>query len=262
MTIKKAIGVWVVISLILVLVGSYVVFGTKTKINNLILRGNNLFLSLIREVPSDLEVKVQNGEVVINKERPYCLRWRGDSGMGIFFDKGNSPILADDPICPVWVTIGENYMKIKDSEGQYKIYEVNKNDNYTINRKKIEQFYGVASPKIETGLWLTYYVAPWLIWFLVFSWGLIVCFWYSWWVKLALRIFMGRKDLEWEEIYGVVLFLMSGWYLFKYGVMWLMVNNFWGQNMSRNFPLINTLVLVILALIWYSKIKIQWWKKN
>lgn len=252
MTIKKSLLVWVMISLAVTMVAFYGVFLSKTRVESLLSTGDNLFWTLSSRIPEELEARVKNGEVTINKERPYCLLLESKSGVGVYFSDSETPVLAKESECGALVTVGKDYMVVKEEKDSYKVYKIDSKADYTINRGNIESFYQTNRPKAEKAVWVIFYVGPWVIWSVIFGFGLLNCLWYTWVAKLALRIFQSKKTLAFDQIYGVVLFLMGIWWFFRYGLLYIIVNNFFQKNIWLGFPFMNTIILTVLALIWYK----------
>ena len=253
MNIRKSLLIWVIVSLTVVMVVFYGVFLSKSKVTGWLSTGDNIFWTLSRRIPEELNVKIKNGEVSINKERPYCLLLEPKSGIGVYFSDSETPVLAKASECGALMTVGKNYVAIQEENGAYKVYKVDSKADYIINRSNIENFYQTNRPKIEKAIWISDYVGSWLIWLMIFGFGLLNCLWYSWVAKLALKIFQSKKNLEFSQIYGVVLFLMEMWWFFRYGLLYIIINIFFQKNVWFGFPFMNTIILTILALIWYRK---------
>ena len=252
MTIKKSLLIWALMSLTVVMTAFYGVFLSKTKVENLLAHGDNLFWTLTQKIPAELEIRVKNGEVVINKERPYCLLLESKSRVGVYFSNSDSQVIPKEGECGALMTVGKDYVMIREENGSYRVYKVDPKADYTINKNNIESFYQNNKPKAEKVAWTIFYVGPWLGWLAVFGWGLLNCLWYAWVAKFALRIFQSNKTVVFNQVYGTVLFLMSGWWFLRYGILYIIVNNYFHQNIVLRFPFMNTLILTILALIWYK----------
>lgn len=252
MTVKKSLLIWALVSLTVVMATFYGVLVSKNKINEWLSNGDNLFWSLSQKIPEDLEVKIKNGEVTINKERPYCLQLVSKSGLGIYFSNSENPSLPKKNECDASITVGKDYMVMPEDDGSYRVYKVDETVEAIINRTIIENFYRNNSPVIEKVAWIIFYGGSWLGWLTVFGWGLLNCLWFTWIAKLALKIFQSRKELIFVQVFGVSLFLMSGWWFLRYGLVSLILNNYFHKNIELGFPFMNTLILTVLALIWYK----------
>ena len=256
MTIKKSLLIWAFVSLTVMMTAFYGVFLSKTKVENLLAHGDNLFWSLVQKIPEELEVKVKNGEVAVNKQRPYCLVLT--SKLGVYFSNSEVPVLLNESECASLLTVGKNYMVTKEDNGAYKVYKIDPKADYTISKSNIENFYKSSRPIVENVAWVIFYVGPWLGWLVIFGFGLLSCLWYTWVARQALRIFQSKKDLAFVEVFGVSLFLMSMWWFLRYGLIYFVVSFYLKKNMWFGFPFVNTLILTVLALIWYKK----WYKKG
>lgn len=252
MITKKSLVIWAITSLLVIMVGFYGVFFPKARVETLIAAGDNLFWTLTQKIPEELEVVVKNGEVEVNKERPYCLLIEPKSGIGVYFSENESPVVPKKGECGALMTVGKNYVMVKEENDNYRVYKVDAKANYTINRENIESFYQKMRPEAEKAGWIIYFVGPWVGWLMIFGFGLLNCLWYAWVARIGLRIFQSRKDLSFNQVFGTVLFLMSMWWFLRYGIVYLIVNNYLQKNMWLGFPFMNTLILTILALIWYK----------
>lgn len=252
MTIKKSLLIWAFVSLVVVMVAFYGVFLSKTKVENFISNNENLIWTLSSRIPEDVNVKVKNGEIEVNKERPYCLMLESKSGLGVYFTNNDKPEPPKTTECGALMTVGKNYVMVPQENNTYKVYKINLKANYTINRSNIENFYKTNKSKLEMAVWSVFYAGSWMVWVGIFGWGLLTALWYAWVAKVALRIFQAKDSLVFNQVYGVSLFLMSGWWFLRYGLLYIIVDNFCHQNIWFKFPFMNTLILTILALIWYK----------
>jgi hypothetical protein len=208
-----------------------------------------------KNYPSDLVIKIKNGEVSVNRVTPYCLLLGENSKSGILFDENANPkslwggeVVTSSGVCNPIMVFGKDFLLYPDLRGNdmpasYRIQKISSTIDYELTQKELQKFGRVVLPEVLRILESIYYVVPFVLPFIFLFWYLIKNLWYAFVVKIVLRSRVNGSLMGFKEAYSKSLFA-----LFIYTVFQMVFIQF-VLRLRLTFPFLTTIAVVLITFL-------------
>lgn len=217
--------------------------------------------SLIDKYPPDLIISVNKGQVTLNRSTPYCLVLREKDQIGIVFDLLSEPDIKSfesggpyHQLCQPIAVVSRNYVMFLDKD-QIRITKISSQTSFEINKTTITDLINKYLPILTTFGKNTYLVLPFISILPVFLFFLLNNYWYYFVTKLVLKIFKIYHTNFSAKIYGTTLFCFT---IITF-IRWIIIGSVFSQllkfNFFVNFPFLNTILITIICLFYFSQQK-------
>lgn len=225
--------------------------------------------------PADLIISINNGEVTINQETPYCLVIDKDLSAGIVFDE-NANITAPlskslttyFDLCNPWAVVGSNFViysgdyektwELQDgnfvnpesytnsmNNGSYTVYEIPGEINLQISQVEIQAVASAILPILLNWSKIFYYALPFLLVPSIFLFFLLNNFWYGWVAKIVLKLSKINQTISSKEVRSISFFVLFLWTMLDWVVFKFLINDLLKIDFTLVFPFLNTIVVVL-----------------
>lgn len=165
--------------------------------------------------PKDLIVKVEKGQVAINKKLPYCLLLDKENNMGLVFDGSESlniNAFSEQPknfSCKPFAIVGKNFVGGKKDDGEIRAWQVPSEVTVEINQKMLLDGKDKYLPLVKTQGKKLYSILPFVLAVAILPLIMLFNFWYSLAVYLLAKLFKLTTHPEIKNRYWIALFFES-----------------------------------------------------
>lgn len=235
--------------------------------------------NLLNDVfPEDLIITINNGEVTINQETPYCLVIDKETNEGIVFDENanitaplsNSLEIYSD-LCNPLALVGKNYIIYSDLEerwelqddnfvkvgsyidslknGSYQVQEIPSEVNFQIDQVQVQAIASGVLPILLNWFKTIYYFLPFVMAPFIFLYLWSMNFWYAWVTKIVLKISKINQTLTAKEARKKTFFVFFIWTMFNWLIIQFLINYLLNIEFHLAFPFLNTIVIAIGTIL-------------
>lgn len=211
--------------------------------------------NLLNDVfPEDLIITINNGEVTINQETPYCLVIDKETNEGIVFDEAadlttplKDNLMMYSNLCDPLAVVGRNIVIYSESpeSGSYNIQEIPSEVNFQIDQAQVQAIASGVLPILLDWFKTIYYFLPFVMAPFIFLYLLSMNFWYAWVTKIVLKISKINQTLTAKEVRKKTFFVLFIWTMFNWIVIQFLINDLLKIEFRLAFPFLNTIVIAI-----------------
>lgn len=269
MTTKKTILFFVLFFLISIPIYWFIRVIPVAKFNQYYSEAPKIVNNLIAKVyPEDLIIDINQGQISVNKETPYCLVFDENQKIGVIFDEDanlddfiNTKGTIYTEICNPIALVGDSYVVYPDSEseieGAYKIQQVPADLTYQLTKQKIDNFASQVMPTILNIAQKVYYFAPFVAFIFILPSLLMINLWYALVGLMVFKITKIGSDISYKRAYSKTFFALFLWTFFNLVLIHFVLNDLMGIKFGIMFPFSGTLIVVgvavFLEVIYFSK---------